>query len=139
MTADKALRQAYLDTIYRVRREPQPIDICVGEANPALDELLELHGARQWAFVTASNPHSRALSDGDNAARNAELKCSLDVSGWRTLDGVGIPRRPGWQPEDSVLILGIDRDTAITLARRWQQNAIVCGKYGGLPELCWVA
>ncbi len=138
MTADKALRQAYLDTIYRVRREPQPIDICVGEANPALDELLELHGARQWAFVTASNPHSRALSDGDNAARNAELKCSLDVSGWRTLDGVGIPRRPGWQPEDSVLILGIDRDTAITLARRWQQKAIVYGMLGQVPELIWV-
>ncbi len=138
MTADKALRQAYLDTIYRVRREPQPIDICVGEANPALDELLELHGARQWAFVTASNPHSRALSDGDNAARNAELKSSLEEAGWRTMDGVGLPSRPGWQTEDSVLILGIEREAAIELARHWEQNAIVCGMLGQVPELIWV-
>ena len=138
MTVDTALRQAYLDTVYRVTRQPHPIDIRVGEANAALDELLESHGARQWAFVTASNPRSRALPDGENAARNAEMKSSLEQAGWRTVDGIGLPSRPGWQPEDSVLILGIDRDTATTLARRWQQNAIICGERGGLPELLWV-
>lgn len=138
MKLDKAMRQAYLDTVYRVNRQPHPIDIRIGEANSALDELLESHGARQWAFVTASNPRSRPLPDSENAARNAEMKSSLEEAGWRMVDGIGLPCRPGWQPEDSVLILGIDRDTATTLARRWQQNAIVCGELGGLPELLCV-
>lgn len=135
MTADKALRQAYLETIYRVASEPQPIDICIGEMNASLDELLQANKVRQWAFVTASNPCSRALSDRDNARRNSELRSSLEEAGWRVVDGVGLPLRTGWKPEHSVLILGIDRDAAMALARRWEQNAIVFGTFGQAPEL----
>ena len=138
MTADNVLPQAYLDTVYRVAGDGQAIDIRVGEPNAALDELLKGNGVRQWAFVTASNPRSRPLSERDNVLRNAEMKHSLGAAGWRTVDGVGLPCRPGWQPEHSVLILGIDRDTAISLARRWEQNAFVYGTLGLPPELVWV-
>ena len=138
MTAGKALQQAYLETIYRVAGEEQAIDIRIDQSNVALDALLQENEVRQWAFVTASNPRSRALSERDNARRNAEMKSSLKRAGWRTVDGVGLPLRPGWKPERSVLILGIDRDAAIALARRWEQNAIVCGSFAQPPELVWV-
>ena len=138
MSASKALRQAYLETIYRIASQPAPIDIRIGEPNAALDELLEKNGARQWAFVTASNPQSRPLCDDDNARRNAEMKRSLHEAGWRTVDGAGLPCRPGWQTEHSVLIVGIDRQAAMELARRWEQNAIVYGTLGQAPELLWV-
>ncbi|UCH49929.1 MAG: DUF3293 domain-containing protein [Betaproteobacteria bacterium] len=138
MTADKGLRQAYLDTVYRVEAKPHPIDIRIGESNAALDKLLQANKVQQWAFVTASNPRSQALSEEKNARRNAEMKSSLQQAGWRTADGVGLPSRPGWQPEHSVLILGIDRHAAIALARRWEQNAIVYGSVGQMPELLWV-
>jgi hypothetical protein len=138
MSIDKGLRQAYLDTVYRVCSEPQPIDIRIGEANPSLDQLLEIIKAHQWAFVTASNPRSQALSDRDNARRNAELKSSLEKAGWRTIDGVGLPSGTGWQPEQTLFIVGIEREAAMALARRWEQNAIVCGTLGAPPELVWL-
>ena len=137
-TDDKALRDAYLDTIYRVNAEPQPIDIRIGERNAALDELMRANSAVEWAFVTASNPHSRVLSEHDNTQRNTELKRSLEQAGWPTLDGVGLPCKADWQGEQSVLILGIDRDAAIALARYWEQNAIVYGVAGSPAELVWL-
>ena len=139
MTEDEALRQAYLDTVYRVAGEGQPIDIRICEPNVALDELLKTNEVCQWAFVTASNPRSRALPEHENARRNAEMRSSLNEAGLRTIEGVGLPCRSEWQLEQSVLILGIGRDTAMTLARRWEQNAIVYGVLGGPPELLWVA
>lgn len=138
MINDKALRQAYLDTTYRIVSEPRPIDIRIGEPNVALDHFLRANRVRQWAFVTASNPRSHPLADFDNAKRNAAMRSSLEETGWRVVDGVGLPSRSGWRPEHSVLILGIERDAAIELARHWEQNAIVYGMLGQSPELVWV-
>lgn len=139
MKADETLRKAYLQTTYRVATTPQPVDIRVGARNPALDRLLQAKGAREWAFVTASNPQSQPLSDDENARRNREMKQSLLAAGWRSVDGVGLPATPGWRPEQSVLILDIGRTAAMTLASRWQQKAIVCGMLGKVAELVWVS
>jgi len=138
MTPNNALRDAYLRTVYRVVGAPQPFDIHIGQCSAALDRMLKTCGVSEWAFVTASNPRSRRLSDGDNARRNAEMKHFVQQAGWSTLDGVGVPCEGQWQPEESVLILGIDRDTAMTLALRWSQNAFVWGAIGKPAELLWV-
>ncbi len=139
MKPSKALFDAYLHTVYRVSSEPRPVDIRIGENNAALDALLQANGVHQWAFVTASNPQSRPLPERDNARRNAEFRHELLQAGWRVIDGVGLPCGGGWQPEHSVLILGIDRDAASTLARQWRQKAIVYGTLGQPPELLWVS
>jgi len=138
MTDDQALRDAYLQTTYRVAATAEPVDIRIGDHNPALDRLLQANGVHQWAFVTASNPQSQPLSDADNAQRNEEMKKSLHAAGWRTVDGVGLPGQPGWQAEHSVLILGIGREAACALSRRWQQKAIIYGALGKVPELVWI-
>ena len=138
MSADKALCDAYLQTIYRVVEMPQPVDIRIGEQCSALDRLLESYGLREWAFVTASNPRSRRLPDRDNARRNAELKQSLRQAGWQILGGLGMPPDNQWQPEVSMLVLGIDREAAMKLALRWEQNAFVRGAIGQPAELVWV-
>ena len=138
VTADKALCDAYLQTIYRVVGTAQPVDIRIGHCSAALDELLKECGVREWAFVTASNPRSRRLPDRDNARRNAEMKQSLQQAGWCALEGMGVPCDGQWQPEASVLILGIDRDAAMKLALRWEQNAFVRGEIGQPAELLWV-
>ena len=137
MTARGAIHHAYLHTTYRVVTTPEPVDIRIGQRNSALDRLLQANGVQRWAFVTASNPRSQAQTDEDNARRNDELKQSLDETGWRYLDGVGLPDGCGWQPEHSVLILGMGKRAAIALARRWGQNAIVCGIHGEPSELVW--
>ena len=140
MTVREALRNAYLQTTYRVcvATNAEPVDIRIGVVSPALDRLLQAHQVCEWAFVTASNPRSQELADSDNAQRNDAMKQSLRDAGWRYLEAVGLPDHAGWRQEQSVLILGIGQHAAMALARRWQQNAIVCGKTGAPPELVWI-
>ena len=138
MPVREAFRNAYLQTTYRVATAAEPVDIRIGVENPALDRLLQAHRVREWAFVTACNPQSQELTDSDNAQRNDAMKQSLRDARWRYLEAVGLPDHAGWRQEDSVLILGIGHHAAVALARRWQQNAIVCGKSGAPPELVWI-
>ncbi len=137
MTERQALAQAYLETTYRVLSGTGTIDIRVGVPNPALDALLQTRGARNWAFISASNPHSQQTPDEENARRHSEFMRSLHAEGWLFMDALGVPDRAGWTPERSVLIPGIEQSAALALARRWQQNAIVYGKCGEPPELVW--
>ena len=138
MNADKALCDAYLQTIYRVLDTPQRVDIRIGEHCAALDRLLEAYGVREWAFVTANNPRSRPLPDRENARRNAEMKQSLQQAGWHVLEAIGLPPDNRWRAEASMLIPGMDRDTATSIALRWGQNAFVHGAIGQPAELVWV-
>jgi hypothetical protein len=48
-------------------------------------------------------------------------------------EGVGDDRT--WPPERSTLVLGIEREAAISLGRRFGQRAIVCGRLGELATL----
>ena len=137
-TEIQALTDAYLRTTYRVLTAEESVDIRIGAVNPALERLLHSHGAGTWAFVTASNPRSRQTAEEDNAQRNDALKRSLSKAGWQYLEAVGIPDRRDWRAEHSVLILGIGRDEAMSLGRRWGQNAIVFGVAGTPPELVWI-
>ncbi len=135
---NEALRQAYLDTVYRVIGWQQPIDIRIGQCHPPLDTLLSAHRVNEWAFITASNPQSRALPARDNARRNTELKRYLYEAGWCTADAVGFALEGDWPPEHSVLVLGMGREAALALARRWQQKAIVYGTIRQPAELVWI-
>ena len=134
--ADAALWAAYLRTVYEAHTPFGRIAIRVGQRAPLLDQLLGRTGDRAWCFLTAWNPRSEPLSAGENAERNAELRRALDAEGYRVLaDARGLPAAPSWQPEASFLVLGIERDAAIRLARRFGQNAVVWGRLGAPAEL----
>jgi hypothetical protein len=53
------------------------------------------------------------------------------------IPGEGVDPAGDWPAEASVLILDIERDEALKLGRLWEQNAIVCGERGGVPQLLW--
>lgn len=135
MSIDAGLKQAYLDTTYRVRAQYQLIDIRVGVENVALDQLLLIHGVSEWAFLTASNPGSRLLGYAQNRIRNVELEQSLRDADLHFLHGVGVPDLHGWPQERSYLVLGINRLEAVSIAMRWGQSAIVWGEAGAKPQL----
>lgn len=126
---------AYRRTTYRVFAGDSPIDIRIGSAPPALARLLENGGATTWAFVTAWNPRSNALPPDENQARQRALIELVGRHGWPALPGLGIGHDETWQPEESLLILGISRQEALGLARRFGQAAIVFGERGGPAEL----
>ena len=44
-----------------------------------------------------------------------------------TYIGHGVDEKEIWEPENSVLILGVTADEAISLGNKYEQNAIVLG------------
>lgn len=128
------LHQSYLATAYRVLGAEPAVDMRIDRPCPSLDRLLEQRGVAHWAFITAWNPMSIPLPLSCNRERAARL--ARDLAGkYESLPGLGIPDKAGWTPEESLLVLGIEENTAVELARRYGQRAIVAGERGGVPRL----
>jgi len=123
MTAD--LRAAYLRASYCIFAQAGDIAIRINEASPALDELLVARGVATAAFITAANPASVRLDDAVNAARNEALQAEVAAAGYTWMAGEGRDPAGEWQAEQSLLVLGITRETAVGLAGAYGQNACV--------------
>lgn len=128
------LIKAYAETDYVVY-DPR-IVIKVGEISPELDELLAKHNCTEWSYITAWNPYSEITDRVVNDQRNAELK--LELSNYFVFEGEGRGSDPKWEPEKSLLIVGIARNNAIELGKKYRQNAIVSGKVNSPAELLWI-
>ena len=131
------LDRAYRETDYWVDGPVGRFAIRIDEPCPSLDELLAGDGASCWAFITACNPNSQRLSDEVNAIRMSHLVADVRIAGQRFYSGEGIGRDGRWPPEPSLLILDIEEASAIELAKRYGQLAIVCGRVGAVPHLHW--
>ena len=129
----------YRATTYRAYGLPgtTPIDLHIGEVSARLDGLLVSYAIESWAFITAWNPASHSLPPEVNNTRHAELLQLIGERGWRFYAGSGIPSNLNWEPERSVLVLGISRDEAAILGKRFGQNAVVAGHLGGKAQLVY--
>ena len=140
MTAIRSeLDDEYRATTYRVYGPPggTPIDLHVGEVSARLDNLLASYAIEPWAFITAWNPTSRSFSSEVNNIRHTELLQLVRERGWRFYEGSGIPSNLDWAPERSVLVLGISKDDAVILGKRFDQNAVVIGQRGSKAKLVY--
>jgi putative PIN family toxin of toxin-antitoxin system len=127
-----ALLLAYEKSDYVVL-EPKLV-LHVGEPSAALDELLESHGERTAAFVTAANPGSKPRPQAENQAANRKLLESQRLLARTCLEGEGRAPDQSWA-ERSFLVLGIPLPEAEALGRSYGQNAIVFCEKGRPPEL----
>ena len=59
----------------------------------------------------------------------------LEAAAHPLFDGWGRGEDLNWEPEQSLLALGVGKAQAIELGRRFGQNAVVWGTAGGLAEL----
>jgi hypothetical protein len=125
------LLQAYKSTKYKLFK-PNLI-IQIGVLNNELNDLLGKNNATEWAYITAYNPFSRVLTDIENQSRHLELK-ELTRS-YLTYEGHGVRTDPSWEPELSLLIIGISKEEAILIGKKFEQNAIVYGTINIVPEL----
>jgi hypothetical protein len=139
MSGFAELQRAYLNTTYWVQARPEPIGFRIGERNRALDRLLSARQVQHWAFVTAWNPGSRRVRTLHNVARQARLLRELKSQGYKWLDALGQSDGDDWPAEPSVLVFGMHVHQALRLGRRFGQHAVVTGKRGGKPILCWCA
>jgi len=125
------LIEAFKNTKYKVF-EPDII-IEIGVLNQDVDGLLIEYKSVEWAFITAYNPYSRVLTNDENKMRHDELK-ELTKS-YITFEGHGVGEDPAWEPELSLFILGISKEEASLIGKKFEQNAIVYGKTNSEPEL----
>jgi len=132
-----ALHAAYLQTTYWVEAGPQPVALRIGERSCALDRMLGACRASRWAFVTAWNPRSELRPRWQNARRQRALLHALRSSGWHWVGALAQGDGDDWPPEPGVLVLGISREQARRLGRRFRQYAVVAGQRGGVARLVW--
>lgn len=131
---DQHLFEAYLATTYEVKH--LGLKIKIGESNWPLEEFLVDNNVFSWAFVSAYNPHSKALSIEENEKKHGQLLKEIEKKKLSFSVGYGVPPNDDdWEAEKSLLILDISKKDALDLGKRYEQNAIVFGRLGGKPKL----
>ncbi len=132
---DEMLLKAYRETDYRVAGNGADFVIRIGEHSPGLNALLVAQGLKAAAFLTAWNPFSEATDTEKNEQAQVSLETDVARLGLVALPGEGVGRDGNWPPEPSSLIMGITRDQADFLARKYRQNAWVWIESGRAAEL----
>lgn len=127
------LLNAYKTTTYTVAE--LGLNIKIEVQNKPLKRFLAQQTVKTWAFITAWNPESQELSLAENRSRNQTLQQQLNSKGFSTFEGLGVPDKGDWTPEESLFILGVARQHAIDLGKKYEQNAIVFGEAGKIAEL----
>jgi hypothetical protein len=127
----KELINAYNTTEYKVYSPA--IVIKIGTSNQELNDLLISFNATTWAYITAFNPFSKILTKAENLKRHEELK--VKIENYKFFEGEGVGEDKAWEPELSLLIIGIPINESIEIGKFYEQNAIVIGEINGVPEL----
>jgi len=135
---DEALIAAYRATDYVLFvAEGQEVILNIGAPNAAFDRVLDRRNAATAVVVTAYNPRSIVLSESENRARHAALTALLEARGHDYALGEGRDPTGHWKAELECVVFGIPVEAGLELARRFEQNAIVFVRKGGVPELVY--
>lgn len=129
------LIEAYKRTQYRAFADSGEIVLRIGQTSRAAAQLVQAAGASGGAFITAENPLSEQLTSTDNAVRQGQLREDLVKLGASVIEGTGQGDDLRWPAESSYAAIGIGREQACELGRKYQQNAIVWFDVSGTPEL----
>lgn len=134
---DETLLAAYRASTYRVRlRRGGVAKIRIDQALPAA--LQALVGESPWSFITAWNPRSqpwpREINRRNQRALLDELQPRDDVLAIHAGVGVGTD---GWR-EPSLFVIGPERASIETLARKYEQHAYLHGDRLEPAQLCRV-
>ena len=125
---DPALLQAYRETDYIVQAGPDFV-LHVDQYCAALAAYYEQHGVSSGCVLTACNPYSLPLADGENQARQQALEAQLQQAGWLWVRALGAHPHNGWPPEVGCFVAGMGEEAAYAWGRAYEQNAVVwCGK-----------
>lgn len=123
---DATLLEQYKNTDYWFVVNGQKMTLSVGSPNSDFNTLCHDFSCKTGAFITAFNPQSRQLTLEDNRERNQQLEAELvGFKDIRYFYGAGQDRSLQWPAEESFMVLGLSQQTAIDLARRYQQNAFL--------------
>jgi hypothetical protein len=131
----RALLDAYLTTRYVAYDGAIAVECRAGAPAPAIDALLERHGAAGGVFITAWNPRSEARPAAANAAAHRRLTAEIARRGLRWLPHRGFGADPAWEPEEGLFVLDLAIGPALELAAEFGQNAIAAVERGRPAEV----
>ena len=126
---------AYRATHYCVNGVSPPFLLRIDEPNADLASCHRASGVHSSAFLTAWNPGSRPTAEEENEAAQQRLKDLLNARGFALLGGLGVDPSGQWAGEESLLVLGIRRDTACDIGRSFLQHGIVWADRDAVPRL----
>ena len=72
-----------------------------------------------------------------NKAKPCKLKAQLHQRALPFVDGMGQHPSKGWTGKAGVLVLGLERQAAVALAKAHEQHAFVWVGSDGVAELVW--
>lgn len=131
----QALIQAYLGTAYSAQTAVGRITLKIGVRSDEIVSLFAASGRDCAAFITAENPYSEPQTPATNSERQRRLGNELAALDFTHFPGEGQGEDPNWPAEASFLALGLRREEASDLGRKYGQNAIVWVGADGVPEL----
>jgi len=137
---DSATLLAYRQTAYRVQAPGRhavvpaappptlPFVLTIDRPSGELASLYRRFGLDCAGYVTACNPFSQPVGRWRNALRQRRLENELIRRGLVYFHGCGEHISGPWPAEPSFLVLGLSREEAAELGRRYRQNAVLfCG------------
>lgn len=130
MKIDKELENYYKDTDYIVYPNnifQEGLTINIDLTTDLLDKYLESMNLSTWVFITAYNPYSNIQNEQLNHISQNKLINEIKDK-YIYFSGEGKGRNSDWEPEKSILILGITEIQALELKSKYQQNAVVYGE-----------
>lgn len=134
-TLTPELLAAYLSAVYRIDTDSGPLELRIGSANPAVQQLLRASGHSCAACITAFNPGGRLQQDAANLLAQRRLHQALQQRGFTFLTGRNLDPSGTWPPEASTLVLGSGQVESRALARRFGQLAFVWCDQSAVPTL----
>src|SRR5438874_5633909 len=90
------LLHAYRRTSFFAETPQGRLRLRIGSPNHELDQLLYSLGIQTWAFVTAFNPGSALLPDGENGRRHLLLEDRVRQLGLRAFPAEGLGDDGKW-------------------------------------------
>ena len=138
MKPNPELLAAYMATSYFADIPSGRVALRIGEPAIELNDILIENEVGSWAFVTACNPKSKQTPEATNKKHLVELEELLKDRELIYFPGEGIGDSGAWPCESSFLILGINLDEGIEIARTFGQHAILFGRFNKPAQLVWV-
>jgi len=126
--------QAYRETEFRVFAA-NPLVLKISETSSELIELYEVTRNDACAFVTACNPQGELVSELENLDLQNQLEEDIKFRGLTYIPGEGKHPEGGWPGEPSFLIFDLSLESAKTLGRKFNQNAIIWCDQDAVPQL----
>lgn len=136
-TEQKKLYKAFLKISYQFQAGDQSFTIKAAQTNTELDTFLRENREAKWAYITAWNTGAKQHSEEENAHFHQELIRYLQENHpkSRFFEGQGVPADDNWQAETSLFIFKLERDQALKIGKRFNQQAILWGNVGEVAEL----